>query len=637
MVTSVQNELEQRLGVSLNFLRVTSGVPEITESLCEFTRFAYLDNPLPSLFKERLFVYLSRFCEVRYCIARHVGFLVGLGYPAGDPQCSAQTIEEIMPLLRRPLPRGEALARSLALCAGRARPIPELPGPDDPEEEAIFACATHVFLQTPNAGESLEALGRILGPWRLEYLNVFIALVRTTLYWTKVHPELAFEDDVRQLLAAHEPLASCLLHDPEAHTSGFSQQIADAEAALHESAQRVERQVRIFDTTLSSIVDFAYIFDRDGRFIYSNQPLLDLLGITCNEIVGKNFFDLKYPDELASKLQRQIQQVIDTKSRITDETPFTSPTGVAGYYEYIFTPVIAANGSVEVVAGSTRNITKRNLIEKALQASEEALRCARDQLELRAAERTEELRRAHASLLSEFAERTRSETARLELLQQLVNAQEEERGRISREMHDSLGQHLTALTLGLTAVQAHSDCPAHMHVQLGKLRVTALQLDEEIDRLSHELRPPALDDLGLDAALHRHGQAWSLESGIAVEMHTLGIEEKRIPATIETTVYRIAQEAFTNIRKHANATRVSLITERRGGELRVIIEDDGSGFDAEKTLANAATRKLGLKGMYERAALVGGQIEIESAPGKGATIYVSIPLEAVSRESGVSP
>jgi PAS domain S-box-containing protein len=129
------------------------------------------------------------------------------------------------------------------------------------------------------------------------------------------------------------------------------------------SFARVTRQAKILDTALTHINDFAYVFDRNGRFIYVNKPLLDLWGITLDEALGKNFFDLKYPDELAAKLQGQIQKVIEGKQSLVDETPYTSPAGQTGYYEYIFSPVIGADGSVEVVAGSTRVITARKNLE----------------------------------------------------------------------------------------------------------------------------------------------------------------------------------------------------------------------------------------------------------------------------------
>jgi len=137
------------------------------------------------------------------------------------------------------------------------------------------------------------------------------------------------------------------------------EQAAQSEVELREAHANLARQLRIFDTTLSAITDFTYIFDRDGRFLYSNQALLNFLGISLEEIIGKNFFDLNYPEDLAERLQRQIQEVFSTKKNLTDETPFTSPAGAAGFYEYIFTPVFGADGAVEAVAGSTRDITTR--------------------------------------------------------------------------------------------------------------------------------------------------------------------------------------------------------------------------------------------------------------------------------------
>ena len=134
--------------------------------------------------------------------------------------------------------------------------------------------------------------------------------------------------------------------------------------------QRLEQQWRIYATTLSSITDFAYTFDREGRFLYANQPLLALWGLKLEDAVGKNFFDLRYPDEIAAKLQRQIQQVFATGQRLADETSYKSPTGTAGYYEYIFNPVFGAGGDVELVAGSTRDLTEHKAAEAALIKSE---------------------------------------------------------------------------------------------------------------------------------------------------------------------------------------------------------------------------------------------------------------------------
>ncbi len=151
-----------------------------------------------------------------------------------------------------------------------------------------------------------------------------------------------------------------------------------AERALREAHAHIEQQARIFDTTLSSISDFAYTFDRDGRFIYANRPLTDLLGMSAEEIVGKNFHELPYPDDLATQLQAQIARVIETGDVVRDETPFINPEGRPGYYEYIFTPVRGADGRVERVAGSTRDVTERKAVEEALRKSEDRTRTLSD-------------------------------------------------------------------------------------------------------------------------------------------------------------------------------------------------------------------------------------------------------------------
>jgi PAS domain S-box-containing protein len=139
-----------------------------------------------------------------------------------------------------------------------------------------------------------------------------------------------------------------------------------ANEQMLEHGERLDQQSRVLDMMLSSIVDQAYTFDRKGRFLYANQPLLDLWGLTLEDAVGKNFFDLQYPDKLAVRLQEQIQHVFDTGQRLADEITYTDPSGTVGYYEYIFSPVIDAGGIVELVAGTTRDITTRKAAEKHL-------------------------------------------------------------------------------------------------------------------------------------------------------------------------------------------------------------------------------------------------------------------------------
>jgi hypothetical protein len=234
MDTLLEIEVRQRFGVLPNFFRLASAEPKITENLWGFAKFAYLDNPLPSLFKERLFVYLSQFCEIRYCIARHFGFLVGLGNPAGDFSCLPQTVEATLPLLRRPLPRGENMLPIYAATASMESPLFPFPSPDSVAEQALIACATHVFIQTRDAAGSLEALRLALGPGNFEYLNVFLAFVRTAHYWTKLHPELAIEEDVNRLLATDEALSKLIRNDPASPIDALTRNITEDLTSIFE-------------------------------------------------------------------------------------------------------------------------------------------------------------------------------------------------------------------------------------------------------------------------------------------------------------------------------------------------------------------------------------------------------------------
>jgi hypothetical protein len=229
--SDLENRVQERFGILPNFFRLAPETPEITEKLWGFAEAAYLDNPLPSVFKERLFVHLSRFCAVRYCIARHAGFLMGLGRPAGDPTVRTQSVADVVRLLRRPFPRGQELQSCLSLCAANPAPIVEMPMADTEMEDAIFVLAAHVFLKTSDYLVCLDALARLLGPVHLQYTLLLLAFVRAAHYWTETHPQIALEEDIDKLLATHEALANCILNDPEARDS-ISQSLLDELPAL---------------------------------------------------------------------------------------------------------------------------------------------------------------------------------------------------------------------------------------------------------------------------------------------------------------------------------------------------------------------------------------------------------------------
>jgi PAS domain S-box-containing protein len=174
-------------------------------------------------------------------------------------------------------------------------------------------------------------------------------------------------------------LSVSLVCDRRGEPSYFVAQIQDitSRKAVEQRLARVyeenARRERILNTALSSMTDFAQVHDREGRIVFVNQPLLNLWGLTLEEVVGRNFIDLKYPPELAALLMRQLQEVMRTKKSITDETSYVAPSGTTGYYEYIFSPVFAADGTVDLVVGTTRDITERKLVTESIRTNEAAL------------------------------------------------------------------------------------------------------------------------------------------------------------------------------------------------------------------------------------------------------------------------
>jgi signal transduction histidine kinase len=202
-------------------------------------------------------------------------------------------------------------------------------------------------------------------------------------------------------------------------------------------------------------------------------------------------------------------------------------------------------------------------------------------------------------------------------LRRMIEGQELERRRLARELHDETGQALTSVLLGLKAVENAKDVPA----ALANLRELVVNTLQEVRRLAVELRPKALDDFGLVPALERLVETFTEATGIDVQFSSrLGAE--RLPPEVETTLYRIVQEAMTNIAKHAGARTVSILLARRGATVNAVIEDDGQGFSQDDETGWG----IGLGGMRERLALLDGRLTIETSPGHGATLVAEVPL-----------
>ena len=221
----------------------------------------------------------------------------------------------------------------------------------------------------------------------------------------------------------------------------------------------------------------------------------------------------------------------------------------------------------------------------------------------------------------------RKEQMRQQLLAQVLTAQEAERKRIARELHDDTSQSLTSLMLELKAIEK-ADNIDEVRQRLSGLRACAHQTLEGVHHMAMELRPNVLDDLGLRAALHKYITEFSRKTGIKVDLQYAGGEMRRLPSDVETAAYRVAQEALANVARHARANNANVTVNFQDDTFTMVVEDDGEGFDTDEAMRRSPEHKLGLFGMYERASLVGGTLNIESAPGGGTSVFLEVPVRS---------
>jgi signal transduction histidine kinase len=282
--------------------------------------------------------------------------------------------------------------------------------------------------------------------------------------------------------------------------------------------------------------------------------------------------------------------------------------------------------SIEVALNSRRRQYQvRDFLEEQ-RRTERELREAHEQLADRA-KQLETLVKSRTAKLAESNEQLRREIAeREQLRRKLLRAQEEERRRIARELHDQMGQNLTALNVGLKSLlEGQSRSGLGNRVQ--RLQELATQTASDLHRVAVELRPAALDDLGLVKAIRALIETWSRRYRIDVDFEAGQYKAAGISSEIETILYRIIQEALNNVAKHSGGTRVALVLRRTEEQVQAIIEDNGRGFAIRGTSQSGnGSGRLGLLGIQERLGIVGGEFKIESAPKRGATLFVRIPI-----------
>lgn len=233
----------------------------------------------------------------------------------------------------------------------------------------------------------------------------------------------------------------------------------------------------------------------------------------------------------------------------------------------------------------------------------------------------------NARLWSELKEKER---ARSELLKKVISAQEEERQRIARELHDEMAQGLTALLMGLGRLQGSvASLPQPVAETIETVKEFASRALDDTRRLILDLRPTVLDDLGLVSALRQYADTRLEPLGVGYTLEAARLRQ-RLPPAVELALFRILQEAINNCGRHAKARHVRILLEQADGEIRAQVEDDGQGFDLWSLLdGKGDKRPLGILGMQERAAILGGHLSIDSKPGQGTRVSVSIPLQGL--------
>lgn len=407
-----------------------------------------------------------------------------------------------------------------------------------------------------------------------------------------------------------------LLRDESGGPAGFAKVLRDETAR-----KRAEDELRLSEERLrlmtESVTDYA-IFTQDagGRIETWNAGAERIFGYTVEEAVGRDVAILFTPEDRERGTHEEEMRRAREDGRAEDERWHVSKRGTRFYVSGVLTP-LRSGGEPTGYVKVARDLTERR-------RAEEELRLAHDELERRVQERTAELQELAGTLLTEVKDRRAAEEQVRVLLHRIIETQEIERRRIARDLHDDLGQLLTALRLSISALGDESAPRAEKQERLARTQEIATRVESTVDFIAWELRPAALDQLGLAAAAENFTREWSKHYGVPAEFGAVGLDGPRPKPEVETNLYRILQEALNNLHKHAGASRAEVLLERVDGQVVLIVGDDGKGFEPGRGLDGE--RGMGLLSMSERAAQVGGTLEIESAPGAGTTIFARVPL-----------
>jgi PAS domain S-box-containing protein len=491
-----------------------------------------------------------------------------------------------------------------------------MPTANTPMEDGLFSLASHVFLQTADAPDCLNALERLLGAVRLQYLLLFLAFVRAAHYWAKVHPEIQFEDDIKQLLETHEALAGCIMDDPEARADKVTQSILDELPALR---QKADKAIGFLASIVDSSSDAIVSKTLGGVITSWNAGAERLFGYAANEAIGQHIsmlIPLDRRDEEASILMRLSQG-----KRIEHfDTVRMRKNGTAIEVSLSISPVRDAAGEIIGASKIARDISGRKRVERELHDSEQRFRTLADALDTQVQFRTQELRRRNEDVLRQ------SDQLR-DLSGRLMRIQDEERRHIARELHDSAGQNLATLGMNLERleVDAKHD-PARLSKSIREAQDLVKVLTKEIRTTSYLLHPPMLDEIGLTCALRWYADGLAERSGLSIELNVPDNLERLAPE-MELAIFRLVQECLTNIHRHSGSKTAVIRIAREADKIYAEVQDRGKGISQER-LAEIQFQGVGvgIRGMRERVRQAQGELTVDSNA-LGTKIIAVFPIK----------
>ena len=365
-----------------------------------------------------------------------------------------------------------------------------------------------------------------------------------------------------------------------------------AEELLRESEER-------FRTIFENAGLGAALVDRQGHPVKCNPALQKMLGFTEDELRNMTFTEFTHPDDKDRDWRLYEELVAGTRDRYEIEKRYIGKNGQVIWGQLTVSLVRNKDGTpAEYTVGMVEDITERKRAER-------------------------ELTDAHEQLTKELAERTRAEAEIVRLSERLINAQEEERQRIARELHDHLSQQVAALGIALSNIKRliPAGCPEGRE-QAERAYDRLLALGEGIRHLSHELHPAIIEHAGLVAALESYCAEFESLTHVKVTVQAVG-EFDNLPARVQLGIYRITQEALQNIWKHSGVKKGAIRLMRAGERVQLQVCDQGVGFD---TAQPAKVASLGLTSMRERARLLGGTFTVKTSAGHGTTVIADIPV-----------